>query len=597
MRKGTHKMLAVSLAVMLMMTALAACSTAAPAATSAAPVSTAAPTAAPATPEPVKEKEMVTLSAFVMQSASSTFGLEEDWFAEILKEKLKLQIEFMPTGDQVDQKMQALLAGGELPDIVGFKDSKLAMQATQANLLLDIDQYQDLYPNLYQNPIFKYAVKYSRDELSNGTGKMFLIPTAVGPLGATNDCNWKSMLMWDVYEDIGRPEINTLEDYLTVVKKMQDAYPKNDKGEKVYGFSLFPDWDVLTAQQISTLSFFYGIDSEYVSRLMETNLIDNSITSALADTSFYRRALKFYFKANQMGLLDPDSLTQKFDTVQEKFTAGRVLFTYYSWLNGKYNNPDEGHVNAEDPNGYEFVPAKDFKIYDAPYQWVGRTWYLSIGAASKYPDRAVELMNYLYDMETYELLGNGPKDLYWIVNDKGEPQIKDEDSYNALVSGIQSSVEMPLPGGGKLADPMVNWNTLGYVANIIDPKTGFTAGWRYWPSTLARKPTNMKAEWREWTGCMTQIEYLNKNNMIAPAPQAINMVKAAPDDLQLKIDQIGDVVKTYSWQMVFAKDEATFDSLWSEMAKKADGLGMPEVITYYTQAWADAQAKAGKYQD
>ena len=34
------------------------------------------------------------------------------------------------------------------------------------------------------------------NELSSGSGNMYIIPTAVGPLGATKDTNWKPMLMW-----------------------------------------------------------------------------------------------------------------------------------------------------------------------------------------------------------------------------------------------------------------------------------------------------------------------------------------------------------------------------------------------------------------
>ena len=67
-------------------------------------------TTATGTEEP---KELVTLTAFIMQSVASTFGVEEDWFGQIMKDELNIQIEFMPTGDQVDQKLQALMAGGE----------------------------------------------------------------------------------------------------------------------------------------------------------------------------------------------------------------------------------------------------------------------------------------------------------------------------------------------------------------------------------------------------------------------------------------------------------------------------------------------------
>ena len=85
--------------------------------------------------------------------------------------------------------------------------------------------------------------------------------------------------------------------------------------------------------------------------------------------------------------------------------------------------------------------------------------------------------------------------------------------------------------------------------------------------------------------------------MISPATQAINMVPSAPDDLQMKMNQIGDVVRTNSWKMVFAKDQAEFDALWNDMVNKANGLGMQEEKDYYVEQWALALERVSEYED
>ena len=159
-------------------------------------------------------------------------------------------------------------------------------------------------------------------------------------------------------------------------------------------------------------------------------------------------------------------------------------------------------------------------------------------------------MNWLYDIETYKLMSNGPKGVLWDTKENGEPYITD-----AGWDIIDNQKEMPLPGGGKLTDPTTNWNTLGYTASLIDPKTGYTLAYRYWPSSLTRNPTKLQLEWREWSGYPTQIAMMKDLGMISPATQAINMVPSAPDDLQMKMNQIV-MVRTNSWKMVFAKDQA-----------------------------------------
>ena len=90
-------------------------------------------------------------------------------------------------------------------------------------------------------------------------------------------------------------------------------------------------------------------------------------------------------------------------------------------------------------------------------------------------------------------------------------------------------------------------------ASLNDPKTGYTLSYRYWPTSLTRNPTQLQQEWRDWSGYPTQIAMMKDLGMISPATQAINMVPSAPDDLLMKMNQIGDVVRTNSWKMVFAK--------------------------------------------
>ena len=588
MNKRIVRLLATILTLVMLLSALAGCGGGDTTTTTAPADSSSGDQTGETTEE---EREIITLDAFIMQSVASTFGISEHWLAEVVKEELGIQIEFMPTGDQVDQKLQALMASGELPDIVGFKENKLAVAAIEANMLLSLDANKEALPNIFENEDLKHAVNYYRDQVSAGKNELFMMPSAVGPLGATSDTNWKPQLMWKVYQDIGAPEINTLEDYLDVVKQMQDAYPVNEAGEKVYGFQLFSDWDSFNALEVATLSFFYGIDTEYVSPLMETQVTTHEIGSILDEDSFYKRALDFYFQANQMGLLDPDSLTQKFDTVQEKLSAGRVLFTPFSWLTGSFNDRGSGNVTADEPNGFEMIPAADMKIYDAPYQSVGRPWTFAISAATEHPERALEFLNWFYDFETSMLVQNGPEGVIWEMQD-GEPVVTDE-GWDI----IDNNKEMPLPGGGLLKDGGMDYNTMPFVAAFINPETNVPMGYRYWPTSLSRNPTKLKEAWREWADATTTIEYLKKNDMVSPASQAINMIPAAPDDLQMVMNQIGDVVKTNSWKMVFAKDEAEFNALWEDMVTKANGLGIEQVNTYYEDQWQQALDLVSKYED
>ena len=53
------------------------------------------------------------------------------------------------------------------------------------------------------------------------------------------------------------------------------------------------------------------------------------------------KGLKFFFEANKMGLLDPDSLTQKFSDVTNKYKDGQILFAQFPWVSSSYNTDGE----------------------------------------------------------------------------------------------------------------------------------------------------------------------------------------------------------------------------------------------------------------
>lgn len=537
----------------------------------------------PAGSQEAADKDEVTLSAFIMQSVTGESGTWTGWGAQKLYDDLKIKINFDPTGNEVETKLQQYLVAGQLPDLIGLKGLDQAQLAMDADMLLPLDEYKDKLPNIFENELYADAVRYSQDYTSNGTGKLLIMPVAIGPT-SYNSLNWVPLLQWDVYKNIGLPEVNTLEDYLDVVEEMVAYKPATEAGEKVYGFSLFSDWDNLTALEISTLSFMYGIDTEYVSPLMETNVMTKETKSLLADDSFYKRALKFYFDANQRGLLDPDSMSQTYSDVEAKFSAGRVMFSWFSWLAGTYNDRSN-QDNAEKPDGLANVVAKDMKLYNAPDQTIGRSWYFGISKDCSNIDAALELLNWLYDVDVCHYLTNGPQGLTWDYDENGEPQVLDW-----TYSDQKTELLMPEDiGGGAFQDGVYSFNTLGPQA-ASEMADGYTLSYRYWPCTLERNPSLMKQENAQMLqeGHLVLADYLYEKDMIAESTQAVNMINPASDDLEIIMTQIGEIVKKMSWQMVYAKDEAEFNSLWDTMVSQAQQLGLDQVTEFYTNEWKNA---------
>ena len=533
----------------------------------------------------------VTLTAFSMQSVSTTYGVEDNWQFDKIQEDTGITLDWQVGGSNTEDIMSTMLASGELPDIIGFKQLVEAQQAMDGKHLLNLDEYQDIMPAVYENEIYDKMVDYSRKYYSKD-GNLYLLSTSIG-MDGTTDPNWVPQLMYEQYKAVGEPEISTLEDYLDVVEQMVAQHPTTENGEKVYGFSLFSDWDVASAGRVATLSFMYGIDTEYVSPLMETNMLTQETKSLLDEDSFYKRALKFYYEANQRGLLDPDSMTQTFDTATSKYSAGRVMFTYFSWLTGTFNNESSGNVSPTDgsePNGYYAVFADDMKLYDAPNKTIGRTWFYAASSKSEHPDRCAQFLNWFYDPDNIFFIDNGPQGTVWDIDEDGNYYVTEE----GWTYINDTKKELPEGGTIKAGD---KWNTPGISGGTLHPEKGVSMSYRYWESTLSRKPNDLKAIWQDKNGAVNTYTYLTEKDMLAHATQAVNMITPADDDLQMIISQIGDKVKTYSWQMVYAANEEEFNAIWEKMVSESNTLGLEQVTNYYTEQWNSALEIAKQYDE
>jgi putative aldouronate transport system substrate-binding protein len=531
--------------------------------------------------------EVVLLSVFSLPS--NTSGLMEGWWAEVLKEEVGVELELIAAGDQGEEKLQALMAGGELPDIVVFKSRKQIEDAVRAEMLLNLDEHIDKLPNAAANA--PEAMQFYRDEASYGTGNLYAIPNAVGPGEVGEDLNWGPYLRYDLYKQLGSPTIETFEDYLPVLKDMVELEPTNEDGQKTYGISLWSDWDSILMRMTSQNAPMFGVDAgsqlQATVPFMELNVATGETGSVFDEDSFYLRSLKFYFQANQMGLIDPDSLTQRFDTALEKMEQGRIMFSWFPWFHGGYNTPD--HVDADEPKGFDLVVSEEAKTYWWHDNIVGREWAFGIGSATEHADKALAYIDYMFSVDGLFTLMNGPEGVLWEKDANGVPAMTEDG-----IAIIKNAEE--LPGGGTLDQGIGAVNSFGLSRAFVHPEYGIPLSYSFWPSWMGQNPSKLRQIWREDTGYDYPSQYFKGEDKYVMTQLAFTMADVMDDDLNAKVTQIGDIASSYSWQMVFASDEAEFNELYAELVTKVEGLGIQEVLDWCETAWAGAKEKAAKYE-
>ena len=162
---------------------------------------------------------------------------------------------------------------------------------------------------------------------------------------------------YDLYKEIGSPEIKTLEDYVSVFEEMKKKCPKSDTGKETYAVSMFSAWDGDMVMFVKATAALYGYD-EFGFGLYD--LEKQEYQDALDPNGMYLRCLKFYNTLNQKGLVKPDSVSQTFDDCLADYKDGAAFFNLFTWMSGDVFNTAE-HTKAG--KAMYAIPPQDAKNY------------------------------------------------------------------------------------------------------------------------------------------------------------------------------------------------------------------------------------------
>ncbi|MHC5248651.1 type 2 periplasmic-binding domain-containing protein [Enterococcus sp. LJL90] len=525
--------------------------------------------------ETVDREETITIDVY--DGLANYMGIQEGWFAKLVKDKFNMELNIIApnVAGNGDTLYQTRTAAGDLGDLVIVDNGQQYNELVQASLLKDASEYYDSMENVQR---FDTAVQH----LNVGQDGLYGFPTSVSTLSPTTpseglDLNYGAYLRWDLYAEQGYPEISTLEDFLPVMKQMQDANATTESGKKVYGFSLFADWDGNLMNAGKQLAALYGYD-ELGFVLAKA---DGSDYQGILDSdSEYIRALKFYYEANQLGLVDPESTTQNYDTLYAKFQEGQVLFSWWPWLGqAAYNTT----TNLNEGKGYMLVPIQDQKIFSYGAELYGGKQFIGIGSNAEDPERIAEFIDWLYSPEgvlsnSSQTSGSsGPEGLTWELVD-GVPTLTDFGK-EALLDG---NADVPEEyGGGTYKDGVSALNVNTVLPIDINPETGYSYAYTMWDSYQEENTNSVKEDWSSHMGdAQTTVDYLEANDQILVAPGASYVAPEDSSDISALRNQVASTVKEYSWRMVFAKDEAEFNSLLKELQDTAEGLGYSQVLEF-----------------
>lgn len=529
-----------------------------------------------------KKNEVIKLNVYSQLANFS--GKQIGWSADILKKKFNVELNIIPEGDGV---FETRMTSGNLGDIVvwGADNDKYPL-AVKNNLLFgwEDDNVLDEYgPYIKKN--MPDALKKNKEltkTITNGASDKLY---GFGANVALNSKDHESFFYtwdtrWDLYKKLGYPKVKNLQDYHKMLKNMQKLCPSDDSGNKVYAVSLWPDWDDAMVMYVKAMATaYYGYDELALGLYDPTN---GKYHDALEENGPYLEMLKWFNDLYQDGLIDPDSMTQTYDEMIAKVQNGGTLFSIFNYSGSLGYNTKE-HTSAGKLM-YCMKPEDASPIvYGMNTQGGDRVW--SIGAKTEYPEKCMEIINYLATPEGRMTMEYGPKGYTWDYDDQKHAYLTD------VGVKCQNDKNTTMGGGykGSYHDGELQINNITWSLDASNPDSdGETYNKESWASYNATPSSDIEKDWRDKTGCTTINEYMEKGKYTV-APGTSFSKETQDTTLKTTWNQVTTEIKNSSWKAIYAKSDKKFDSIVASMKKSAKKYGYDKCVE-----WSRNQASRRK---
>ncbi|MFD0714760.1 extracellular solute-binding protein [Paenibacillus sp. GCM10027626] len=477
----------------------------------------------------------------------------EDPATKWIKDNKKVTVEAISSGGAPEQKLNTMIASGELPDVIFLERGSDVERLRKAGKLVALDDYFEKYPNLR-----KWLDPSALQMLRSEDGKLYQFPNwhTTEPQG-----NGGYMINKGIYKALGSPKLETFDDLYAYLKLVKEKYP-----------DVIPFETTIGGQGVDVLYSGFADDHPllYLSQLAVPE--GNELKSILSDP-VYRESMLFASKLAREKLLTPDALTQTLDQVRERMTTGRVaVIAAYNVMNigGQGNmglRDEEQDESKKNDVGYQLIwplhkeGVDKNKVWPTQYDKLG--WNVSvITTAAKNPEGIFAYLDWQTGDEGQRVLTYGPEGLYWQGTDEiGTPIFKpefydDEKEYNRLY-GV--------------------WDTFTWSANSSFHRSIKERVESQTPPEKAKKMAPPQPDYNLRTAFN--------------GTAFVNLEPPAGSDEAIIAQKVDDIFKEARAKAIFAKSDEEVIALLDKAENDALKAGYDKLLKYKTERWQENLSK------
>ena len=479
----------------------------------------------------------------------------EDAASKYMNEKFNITVNYSCPEADADSRLNLMISSDDLPDVVILDRNANWLKLISLGKLVDINTLK------YEGCSFDEDILESTQKLLSVNGGLYGIPNWARKGATGGNMSW--MVNHDVYEQLGSPELKTLDDLHDFMVAAKEANVKTSDDQ-----SIFP-W--LPRQDDNG---FYTVSYGHPN-LIDTywSQADNDVKLAVYDDN-YVSALKIANQWYKEGLFPETVYTDSNDQFVEKLANGRAAVTYYD-----FSQDDTNHfrtlLQEKDGNTYDLLgwELKDSPIYPAAdgvdyvYGEEGGTvgWNVNcITTKAENPQRIFDLYSWMLTKDGSINMMYGPEGGLWEgKDDEGNPILK--------------KPEEELTSDEKNAAGCWFWSQPAHSDNV----------------DLTKYAVNEQQpeESRSWV-ISIQDHVFTPEDSIHPAIPGQKFLTDENTGLSLEIDPnddlgmarqaITDECKMRIPQIIMASDDATFDKLVQDLKDFAESNQVHDIEKIYT---------------
>lgn len=484
----------------------------------------------------------------------------EDAASKYMNEKFNIKVNYSCPEADADSKLNLMISSDDLPDVIILDRNANWLKLVNLGKLVDINTLK------YEGCSFDEDILESTQKLLSVNGGLYGIPNWARKGATGGNMSW--MVNHDVYEQLGSPELKTLEDLHQFMLDAKDKGVKTSDDQSI--FPWLPRQDDNGFYTVSAIYRSYGHPN-----LIDTywSQADNDVKLAVYDDN-YIAALKIANQWYKEGLFPETTYTDSNDQFVEKLSNGRAAITYYD-----FSQDDTNHfrtlLQEKDGNTYDLLgwELKDSPIYPAAdgvdyvYGEEGGTvgWNVNcITTKAENPQRIFDLYTWMLTKDGSINMMYGPEGGLWEGKDEeGNPILK--------------KPEEELTSDEKNAAGCWFWSQPAHSDNV----------------DLTKYAVNEQQpeESRSWV-ISIQDHVFTPEDSIHPAIPGQKFLTDENTGLSLEIDPtedlgmarqaITDECKMRIPQIIMASDDATFDKLVQDLKDFAESNQVHDIEKIYT---------------